>query len=178
MLIILWASPSAIRTQASVPTAIITLVSCLALGILSYAEHTRSVRPSLILNGYLFLSLLFDIVRARTLWLQEYNHKIAIVFSVAVAVKCLLLLLEAGGKREILRPSYQGYPPEATSGIYNRAFFWWLNALFKKGFSQTLLLANLFALDKHLRSEYLQDLLSSTWKKGWHGPSPCPKTES
>jgi len=108
----------------------------------------------------------FDAARARTLWLQQYNNSCVIVFTSAIAVKAILLILEAIQKTRILRPEYQIYPPEATSGIINRSFFWWLNALFLKGFSKTLLLEDLFSLDEQLLAEYLQNVLDSAWKKG------------
>ncbi len=65
---------------------ILTLVGSLVFGLLSYAEHVRSVQPSLLLNAYLFFTLLFDIVRARTLWLMRYNRVIAIIFTASVGL--------------------------------------------------------------------------------------------
>lgn len=165
-LVVLWASHSAIKTRASVATAVITLIGYIVFAGLSYVEHMRAVRPSLILSAFLLFTLLFDISHTRTLWLQQYNHAIAIVSTVAVLVKFAILCLEAVQKRRMLRPDYQTYPPEAVSGIINRSFFWWLNKLFKRGYSKTLRLDDLFALDKHLLAEYLQQLLGSAWNKG------------
>ena len=133
---------------------------------LSYAEHVRAVRPSLILSTYLFVSLLLDAARARTLWLEPGGLATAAVFTAGLAVKFVNLVLEATEKRWILRPQYAAYPPEATSGIFNRCFFWWQNSLFRKGFSNTLVIDDLFVLDKHLNAEYLQVFLQSAWAKG------------
>lgn len=129
----------------------------------------KSVKPSLLLNAYLFVTLLFDIARTRTLWLRHYNHYnevIAIVFTAAVAVKFVILLLEAVEKRWILKPRYNAYPPEALSGIFNKSFFLWLNPLFRRGFSHLLYIEDLFTLDKHLAAEYLHERLQRTWDKG------------
>ena len=164
--LILWASPSAIRTQTSVPTATITFIGSLVLCILSYAEHVRTVAPSFLLNIYLFFSLLFDIARARTLWLQQYNRTIAIVFTASVAVKFVLVLLEGFEKRGLLRADYKGYPPEATSGIYSKSFFFWLRSLLQNGYRRLLRVDDLFVLDKSLASENLQYVLQRTWAKG------------
>lgn len=141
----------------------------LLLFALSYAEHTRSVRPSFILNSYLFCSLLFDIARARTLWLRyvdSYNMGLAIVATVAVGAKLLLLVLEAVEKRSILKREFSHCPPEATAGFYNRAVFWWLNPLFKNGFNNVLSVNDLFVLDKELSSERLLALFEERWSKG------------
>ncbi|KAJ5562000.1 hypothetical protein N7535_003537 [Penicillium sp. DV-2018c] len=165
---VLWALPAADSTRASVPANVILSVGVLALGLLSYAEHMRSVRPSFILNAYLFCSLLFDIARSRTLWLRSadtFNDTIAIVTTVAVGVKLALFLLEAVEKRHILKPEYADYPPEATAGFYNRAVFWWLNPLFKIGFTGVLRVDDLSSLDKELSSERLLAQFEEKWSK-------------
>jgi hypothetical protein len=165
----LWALPAADSTRASVPANVIMSIGVLALGLLSYAEHMRSVRPSFILNTYLFCSLLFDIARSRTLWLRSvdtFNDTIAIVTTVAVGVKLALFLLEAVEKRHILKPEYADYPPEATAGFYNRAVFWWLNPLFKIGFTGVLRVDDLSSLDKELSSERLLAQFEEKWSKG------------
>jgi len=164
--LILWARLPATNTRASVPAAALSLVGSLVWCLLSYVEHVRSVRPSFLLNVYLLFSLLFDIACARTLWLQPYNRTLAIVYTASVALKSLILLLEAIEKRRILRPPYKSYPPEAVAGIYNRSFFWWLNSLFRRGFSKALFVPDLFTLDKHLVAQYLENLLQSAWNKG------------
>jgi len=164
-LVVLWAGPNATKTGASVATAAVTLVAYLIFGLLSYFEHMRAVRPSLILSGYLLFSLLFDAAHVRTLWLQHYNQPIAIVSTLAIAVKFCILCLEAVQKRSILLPEYLAYPPEAVSGIINRCLFWWLNVLFRRGYSNTLRLDDLFTLDKHLLARYLQHVLGSAWNQ-------------
>lgn len=169
----LWALPAADRTKTSIPANALLTVGVLVLSLLSYAEHVRSVKPSFILNTYLFCSLLFDIARSRTLWLRSedsFNTTIAIITTVAVGVKCLLFILEAIEKRHILQSEYAGYPPEATAGFYNRAMFWWLNPLFKIGFKGALRVEDLFALDKELGSERLLARFSQKWSKGISPP--------
>ncbi|KGO78093.1 ABC transporter, integral membrane type 1 [Penicillium italicum] len=164
----LWALPAADSTKASVPANVILTIGVLGLVLLSYAEHTRSVRPSFILNAYLFCSLLFDIARSRTLWLRSvdtFNNTLATVATVAVAVKLLLFVLEALEKRHILKSEYAGYPPEAIAGFYNRAVFWWLNPLFKVGFNGALRVEDLFKLDKELSSERLLARFEERWSK-------------
>ena len=165
----LWARPAADKTKASIATNAVLTVGALMLCALSYAEHTRSVRPSFILNTYLLCSLLFDIARARTLWLRSidgFNEVIAIVTTVAVGAKLLLVVLEAIEKRHILKTEYAGYPPEATASFYNRSLFWWLNPLFKNGFSNILSVEDLFVLDKDLSSERLLAMFEERWSKG------------
>ena len=165
----LWALPQVSKTKASIAANALNVAGTLVLCLLSYAEHTRSVNPSFLLNIYLFPTLLFDIARTRTVWLRFVDPEergIAIVSSVAVGTKLLLLVLESMEKRNILKDEYKNYPPEATAGIFNRAFFLWLNSLFKKGFSSLMSVDDLFKLDKQLGSERLQDNLEAEWNLG------------
>ncbi|KAJ5799427.1 uncharacterized protein N7518_001495 [Penicillium psychrosexuale] len=164
----LWALPAADITKASVAANVLLTVGLLALVLLSYAEHTRSVRPSFILNTYLFCSLLFDIARSRTLWLRSvdsFNDILAILATVAVSVKAVLFVLEAVEKKHILKSEYADYPPEATASFYNRAVFWWLNPLFKLGYTGVLRVEDLFSLDKELSSERLLTRFDEKWSK-------------
>lgn len=159
-----WASPGVEKTRASIPCAIVTVIAYLVLPVLSYAEHAKTVRPSLLLNGFLLISLLCDVVRARSLWLLN-KDKIASDFTACVALKCLIFVLEAVEKRHILKPEHQTKSPEATSGIYSRSLFWWLNPLFCNGYRKTFSVDHLYPLDKHLLSGYTHGLLESSWVK-------------
>ncbi|KAH6623990.1 ABC transporter [Chaetomium sp. MPI-SDFR-AT-0129] len=164
--LILWATPSAARTQTTLTAAALALVATLGLALLSYAEHTRTVRPSSILNTFLFATFLFDIVHVRTLWLRAATHVediISYLATAAAAVRAALVVLEALEKRRSLRPEYQAYPPEATTSIYNRTFFWWLNPLFLQGFRREIDVDDLFVLDKHLKASYGYQRFYTAW---------------
>ncbi|KAH2570366.1 hypothetical protein KXV42_008422 [Aspergillus fumigatus] len=168
VLAVYWARPAATRTQASIAANAIITVGFFILCLLSCAEHLRSTTPSFLLNIYLLFTLLFDIAKTRTLWLRssgQTDETIAILTSVTVGIKFLLLILEAVEKRHILRKGQSGYPPEATAGIFNRSFFLWLNPLFRSGFSKILDVEDLFDLDKHLSSRRLYSTLETLWDK-------------
>ena len=121
-------------TRATIVCHGLTTFVALGLCLFSHLEHSRSVRPSWILNVYLLLSLAFDIVRARTLWAIPDNKSLAIVFVIAVSIKGIIFCLEVKEKRDCLFPKYQYLAPEVTSGIYNAWFFWCLNSLFLRGY--------------------------------------------
>lgn len=162
----LWAADSAVTTRASIPAAALTVGASIVAFILSYTEHVRSIQPSFILDVYLFFTIIFDIVRVRTLWLMGYNHNIAIAYTGYLAVKVVCLLLESVEKKGFLKHEYKEYPPEALTSIFNRSTFWWLNRLFRMGFGRLLFMDDLFQLDKHLKSEHLEKLLDEAWSKG------------
>jgi len=130
----------------------------------------RSVRPSFLLSIYLLLTVVFDTARSRSYGLNPDLDVIASVFSSRVGLKLALAIIEAMPKRRLLLPEFSGCSPEAASGMYKRSLFWWLNGLFKKGYSNTLTIDGLFFLDKHLTSDYLHRLFEASWNKCKFGP--------
>ena len=162
-LVALWAKPTTAKTPVSVANAIVASVGALALAILSFVEHERSIRPSLLIQFFLSLTLLLDAARVRTLWLQSYNNAVAAVTTVSFIFKFLLIIFEAVEKRSILRPQWKSTSPEATSGLFSRSVFWWLNGLFRIGFKRSLYMQDLLPLDKHLTCGYLYDRLHTAW---------------
>lgn len=118
--------------------AVLVFVAGLLLIFVSHAEHIRSVRPSSLISAYLFFTLLFDCVVSRTLWLLDGTGVRARLFTSTVAIKVLVLGIEAWEKRSILLAQYRDLSPEVTSGILSRSVFIWLNSLMKLGFVRTL----------------------------------------
>ena len=171
VLLILWTRPSADTTKTSIATNAVAVAGAIVFCMLSYVEHIRSVQPSLLLNVYFLFTLLFDVARARTLWMRKTNESgdmIALAFTATVVLKFVILLFEATEKRWMLRPQYKAYPPEATSGIINRSFFVWINSLFWTGFGKLLVIDDLFALDKHLISERVHNKMHAAWSQGMY----------
>jgi ATP-binding cassette, subfamily C (CFTR/MRP), member 1 len=162
-LLVLWASHS--TTRASTASAILSLLDAIAILALSIFEHARSVRPSSLLSIYLVVSALFDATQLRTLYLRAENHAILAVLTVSIAIKVILFLLENHNKRSYLRAPYQTWSPEVTGGIVNRTFFWWLNPLFRHGFSKNLSSGDLYFMDPDLLSESLEDQMEAAWAK-------------
>jgi ATP-binding cassette, subfamily C (CFTR/MRP), member 1 len=120
------------------------------------------------LNTYLAISLLFDVVLTRTLWLLDGTEIIAILITVATSMKLVVLLLEAHGKASYLRVPFSFSPPEAVSGIFSQSLFWWLNPLLKSGFGSILEIGNLDVLDHQLSPELLHGNLWKKWTSNEH----------
>jgi ATP-binding cassette subfamily C (CFTR/MRP) protein 1 len=164
-LLVIWANRRTPKNRAELPSAALSFVGAVLLGFLSFVEHLRSIRPSFSLNVYLLFTTLFDIERSRTYALEPDLDLVATIFASRLGIKVFLSILEAREKRRLLLPEFADCPPEATSGVYKRATFWWLNELFKKGFSNSLTVDDLFQLDKHLQADYLHHILGSAWSR-------------
>lgn len=127
---------------------------------LSYLEHTRAPRPSILLNAFLFVTILLDITQIRTLWLASTNSD-EITFSristSVAAVKALVIVLESQSKsRWILRWDVKEHSPEETSGLYGLGAYFWLNRLLVTGYRKVLQIRDLFPLDQSMASEALE----------------------
>ncbi|KAH8664569.1 ABC transporter [Xylariales sp. PMI_506] len=160
--ILVLSTSSRVRTHATVAAATLALVSGLLLAPLSHLEHTKTIRPSFLINFFLLISVLFDIVRIRTQWLLGDNGNIAVALSVSLAVTIVLLILEAIEKRFILFGA-EHISTESTSGLFSRSSFWWLNSLLLKGSKHVLTSDELPVIHEKLDSEQLGDNLQSVW---------------
>ncbi|KAJ5401745.1 ABC transporter integral membrane type 1 [Penicillium crustosum] len=165
-LLVLWSVSVASRTSTSIPSAALGLANSTIIIGLSYVEDIKSTCPSSLLTVYLLLSILFDATQARTLWL---THRVAIaaVQSAIFGTKLTMLLLETRKKTSYLKSPYKEYPPEATSGIVNQSFVWWLNRLFLTGYQKIIESGDLFALEPGLGSGDAGKKLKVAWEK--HG---------
>ncbi|UNI24672.1 hypothetical protein JDV02_010402 [Purpureocillium takamizusanense] len=104
-------------------------------------------------------------MQCRTLWLLGDDvRNAAHVFTAVTACKVVMLFLETRTKRRALLLKWQHVGPEATSGIINRLFFWWLNRLMMSGFNGNLSTSSLYDLDDELLSEPLLDRLRLYWR--------------
>jgi ATP-binding cassette subfamily C (CFTR/MRP) protein 1 len=162
-LLISWSLKSLNRTKLSIASAALSFVDSLFFCLLSYKEHSRSLRPSALLGTYLFFSLIFDAVRLRTLWHLERDQLIRALFTSSLLAKFMLLLLEARDKRIYLNSADRLRGPEETSSIFNLSMFWWLNDLFLRGFRKVLLLDDLFPIDHEMQSDYLSVRFAQKW---------------
>ncbi|KAH8896245.1 ABC transporter [Thozetella sp. PMI_491] len=139
----------------SVAAVTLTFAAGLFMFALSFLEHARSLRTSALLNIYLLLTLLFDIVQARTLWLATSQHHatFARLFTASIAVKLVVIFFEAQSKVGGKYWEETERSPEETSGIYSLSVYYWLKGLFLRGYSSVLCLDDLYALDSALSAE-------------------------
>ncbi|KAL2858516.1 hypothetical protein BJY01DRAFT_530 [Aspergillus pseudoustus] len=165
--LVLWAASgsSITRTAATIPTAVLSLLAAIGLSTVSWLEHARSIRPSFIINIYLFLSVLLGLPRARTLWMLGLNRIIPVVFTCSLILKCAMTILESKEKRKILLYDAKEVAKVSTSGPFNHSVFYWLTSLFLQGYKKTLSLQDLFPLSSNLKSEKLEVNLRTAWDR-------------
>lgn len=157
----------------SITADALAFVVAICISSLSFLEHAHSPRPSILLSVYLSLSILFDIARVRSLWLQasrQYEITYVRCFTVATVWKVVLLLLESLHQQRWLNWDRKLHSPEETTGFYGLGSFLWLNPLLFSGYKKVLSLSDLFSLDKDVSAEVLQkSFVASNHQDGFHG---------
>lgn len=114
---------------------------------LSLVDHNKSARPSILLNSYLFLTLLLDAAQTRTLFLSSGGKPeitYSSIFGATVALKLGILVLEAQRKPEWINWDENDHSPEESSGIVSLGVCFWLNELFLEGYKKVLKTQNLY----------------------------------
>ncbi|TID01979.1 Multidrug resistance-associated protein 1 [Colletotrichum higginsianum] len=151
-----WSSQSGVASDA------MAFIVALVMILLSFLEHLRSPRPSMLLGVYLLVTILFDVAQARTLWLSSAAStnelQQARISVAAVVVKAAILVLES---RKKPRPNLQAQQsPEVTTGIISLSTYFWVNNLLLAGFRKLLTIGDLYALDQSMSAEVLYTKLS------------------
>lgn len=164
LLLVLWSLEPIERTGAAVSAAALSLLDTVAFCFLSYVEHGRNIRPSTVLGTYVFFSLIFDIVRVRTLWLIGQDTNEARVFTTSVVLKVCILCLEVKEKRDYLTGEDRFRGPEELSGVLSRGLFYWVNELIVRGYRKVLSLEDLYPLDDQLSAKILEERFSKRWE--------------
>jgi ATP-binding cassette, subfamily C (CFTR/MRP), member 1 len=157
------------KTRTSIAAAFFSLIVSIFIGILSWKENTNSIRPSISLQAYLFFSLLFDVVRTRTLWLGGYNQTISIFFVISLTLRVVVLLLESTVKTPYMSADDKRRGPEELCGFFGLSLFSWMNRLLIDGYRKILSLSDMYPLTPELSST----ALAAEFKKNWENGMPC-----
>ncbi|KAF4450560.1 ABC transporter [Fusarium austroafricanum] len=162
--LLILASTSGRHSPLSVPSTTLEFIAALAILPLSLLEHSKSLRPSMILAAYLFLALLCDITQTRTLWLvagDKAQDNFARVFTTATALRAALVIIESKQKSRWVQSQDKEHGPEDTSGLYSLASFLWVNPLFIRGYNKVLTDDDLLSLGPTMSTGDLGRRLSS-----------------
>ncbi|KAH8646856.1 putative ABC transporter [Xylariales sp. PMI_506] len=145
----------------ALPAAAVSLVASVELVALSHFEHCKSIRPSLLVCSFLAVTILLDVARVRSAWLQFHNTGWAACLVASLASKVIAFASESWEKRRWLL----GESPskESTSSPLGQALFLWLNELLVMGWQAVLKPGMLPAVDEKLDLENVHRKLQTSW---------------
>ncbi|KAI1639442.1 hypothetical protein F4809DRAFT_657346 [Biscogniauxia mediterranea] len=162
-LLILVAIGSFEVTTVTIASSSLRLFAALCMISLSFFDHGRSPRPSILLNTYVSLTFLFDIAQVRTYWLSSSTKpEVAYtsIFTASFVIKVVIVLLEARRKSKWVKWDSKEHSPEETSGIYSLGVYFWLNRLFLEGYRHVLRIPDLYPLDQKMAAGQLHSRLA------------------
>nr|XP_036577471.1 ABC multidrug transporter [Colletotrichum truncatum]KAF6784469.1 ABC multidrug transporter [Colletotrichum truncatum] len=142
----------------AITSDVVNFIAGLVMIPLSILEHSRSLRPSILLGIYLLITLIFDLVQLRTLWLSvesDTDYRQAYLSAATVVIKAAALVLESFQKPLAWHLEQKPRSPEETAGIFKLATFSWLNGLFLNGFRNLLTVRDLYLLDEAMTAEVM-----------------------
>ncbi|KAH7271040.1 P-loop containing nucleoside triphosphate hydrolase protein [Fusarium solani] len=142
----------------------LTFVASLFAVALSYIEHSSARRPSTLLAIYILLTLLFDIVQARTAWLIITNSHQTIqarLFTASIVVKLVVLCLETIPKTRWIHWNADEHSPEESSSVLSLGVYAWLNKLFLRGYRDVMDIDDLYPLDEGMTAGKLYSRFSN-----------------
>lgn len=146
----------------SLASAGIVFAASLFAAALSFAEHSRAQRPSTLLGVYIFLTVLFDIVQTRTAWLaiaNSHHTTLARLFTSSLAVKAIILGLEAYPKTRWIHWNAEEHSPEESTSFFSLGVYYWLNKLFLRGYRGVLAIDDLYPLDTTMTAQKMNEKL-------------------
>ncbi|KAK2036307.1 hypothetical protein LZ31DRAFT_589425, partial [Colletotrichum somersetense] len=143
-------------SQFGVVSDVVGFLVGLVMIPLSFLEHSRSPRPSVLLDDYLLVTILFDSAHSRTLWLSSGSTndlRQARLPVAGVVFKAVVLVVESRSRHQLDLRRQQCL--EATSGIIGLSTYFWVHSLFLVGFRKLLAIDDLYALDEPMLAEVL-----------------------
>ena len=144
---------------------LLSAVAAAAVFLLSFLEHGRNVGPSTVLTTYFVFAILSDVIQGGLLIVARNLCGPLGLASAVFAAKAVVLALEGRTKRSILRDPYDKLSPEETAGFFGVAFFWWVNAFLKLGYSKVLSLDDMPPLVRALDVLGVREKMQRIWDK-------------
>lgn len=165
-IIVLLGTNKGFHTHTTLASSIVSFCTSIVLAALADLEHVRSIRPSYLIQTFLFFSIFCDLPRIRTQWMLPDNSTVAPIFSAAFGLKLVIIFIESTHKYSHSTLADKKISPEEIQGIFGDTFFTWLNPLFFEGYKRNLSMDDLYPVDDGLRGQTLYNRLHSHWLKG------------
>lgn len=171
----LWSTLEHRNSDNAITAATLSCVAAISLVPILYLEHRHTLRSTAPVGAWLFLTVLCDLVKSRSLFLRDDGHIIGALTVVACALKACILALEEVSKKSLIKDEKvrEDVGREAASGFLSRTLFLWIYQLFGYGFRNILSLDELDKLGPSFVTQRVADQLSQCWNTGKLPLSRC-----
>jgi ATP-binding cassette subfamily C (CFTR/MRP) protein 1 len=142
-----------LRTSFLAPAGILDIVATFMTILLTHLGDERSFAPSTVLVLYYSASTLCFLPMLRTTWLLENNAVCSLTWTFVWLLKLLALVLESSTQRSSTAQIDRDVTKEQLASFWGRNFFIYLLPFLRFGYSNTIGISNVPAVDKPLRSK-------------------------
>jgi ATP-binding cassette, subfamily C (CFTR/MRP), member 1 len=126
---------TAYRNAVSILSLSAALAASFAIPLILHLEHSRTYKPSCLLQTYLVVILLANTYHLRLIWILRREFGIFTLSLAQIAVLAILLIVESMHKKSFSIASQEKTSPEDFNGIFGERLFLWLVPLFRRGVS-------------------------------------------
>lgn len=131
---------------------------------LSPLEHFKSARPSILVCLFLLLVFIYDVTRGPSLWpvsrhldADADSSAFKALFTAVIPIEFVFLVLESARRRCWVVWNAVDHSPEETSSVLSLGVYAWLNPLLWRGYHEPLTMQHLYALDRAISVDMLDD---------------------
>ncbi|SPO07061.1 related to ABC multidrug transporter [Cephalotrichum gorgonifer] len=164
-LLVIWIVAGPPRTRATLAAETLNFVAVFAISAVSFYEHVYRVAPSILLEIYLLLTIGFDAVRIRTLWLMPGAEAVAAIETVTLATKLGVAVAEGWSKKDLVQDPDSKYSREQLAGFYGRTLFLWLADTLWSGYHRPLNDSDLAGPRDEESAEQLRNSFRQIWSQ-------------
>lgn len=164
----LWSTLPGRNSENAIAAATLTLLSAICLVPVLYLEHRYTLRSTAYMSLWLICTIICDIGRARSLFLRIDVFTVGILTTIATGLKMCLFILEEKSKKSLIKDqrTRKDVTTEATSGLFSRIMFLWMNRVFSYGFKNIISLDGLNKLSPTLATQHVTDEFAKQWPPG------------
>jgi ATP-binding cassette, subfamily C (CFTR/MRP), member 1 len=148
----------------SVASTALDFAASFLLLALSPLEHFKSARPSISVCMFLLLAFIYDVSRGPSLWpvsrhLDGDTDSFAFkaLFTAVIPIEFVFLVLESARRRRWVVWNAVDHSPEESSSVLSLGVYAWLNTLLWRGYREPLTIQHLYALDRTISVNMLED---------------------
>jgi ATP-binding cassette subfamily C (CFTR/MRP) protein 1 len=142
-----------LRTSFVAPAGGLDIVATFVTIVLTHLEDERSIAPSTVLVLYYSASSLCFLPILRTTWLLEDNVVCSLIWTFIWLLTLVILVLESSTKRSWTTQKDRDIRKEQLASFWGRSFFIHLLPFLWFGYSNTIGISDIPAVDKPLRSK-------------------------
>lgn len=146
-------------------SAALSALAALALVAMVIFEYRHSLNSSTLNSAMLTILSFVDIIKARSFFLRDGLATVGALSVAAAALKAAIVILQEVPKPRVAELANKGPSSEASCGLWNQAFCFWVNKILLRGTRNPLTMKDLEYLGPDFSSARLDATFEGIWRE-------------